>query len=101
MSHTFSVGLFSSFPFLSMSHSFSVSLFFHFSLSFLCPIQFHFRSFICMVYLITVEALVSGHPRDAKGLSATGAGRLRKCKNTEFAVPDRDLEIRGGGHPDP
>ena len=69
--------------------------FFHFSHSFLCPIQFHFRSFICMVYLITVEALVSGHPRDAKGLSATGAGRLRKCKNTEFAVPDPDLEIRG------
>ena len=54
-----------------------------------------------MVYLITAEALVSGHPRDAKGLSATGAGRLRKCKNTEFAVPDPDLEIRGAGHPGP
>ena len=60
-SDTFSVGLFSSFPFLSVPFIFSKS-FFHFSLSFLYPIQFHFRSFICMVYLITVEALVSGHP---------------------------------------
>ena len=32
----------------------------------------------------TVEALVSGHPRDAKKVSVTGAGRLRenvKIKN--------------------
>ena len=27
---------------------------------------------------ITVEALVSGHPRDAKKVSVTGAGRLRE-----------------------
>ena len=26
----------------------------------------------------TVEALVSGHPRDAKKVSVTGAGRLRE-----------------------
>ena len=29
-------------------------------------------------YCYTVEALVSGHPRDAKKLSVTGAGRLRE-----------------------
>ena len=28
--------------------------------------------------LYTVEALVSGHPRDAKKVSVTGAGRLRE-----------------------
>ena len=31
-----------------------------------------------------VEALVSGHHRDAKKMSITGAGRLRECENTEF-----------------
>ena len=30
-----------------------------------------------------VEALVCGHPRDAKKVSVTGADRLRECKNTE------------------
>ena len=33
-----------------------------------------------------MEALVSGHCRDS--VSITGAGRLRECKNTEFAVAD-------------
>ena len=32
----------------------------------------------------TMEALVSGHHRDAKKMSITGAGRLRECENTEF-----------------
>ena len=32
----------------------------------------------------TVEAPVSGHPREAEKVSATGAGRLRECVNTEF-----------------
>ena len=32
----------------------------------------------------TVEALVSGHHRDAKKVSITKAGRLRECENTEF-----------------
>ena len=32
----------------------------------------------------TMEALVSGHPREVKKVSITGAGRLRECKNTEF-----------------
>ena len=45
------------------------------------------------------------HPQDTKELSVTGAGRLRKCKKTDFAVPDPDREIGGGGggggeHPD-
>ena len=31
-----------------------------------------------------VEASVSGHPREAEKVSATGAGRLRECVNTEF-----------------
>ena len=31
-----------------------------------------------------VEAPVSGHPREAEKVSATGAGRLRECVNTEF-----------------
>ena len=33
---------------------------------------------------VTVEASISGHPREAEKLSATGAGRLRECANTEF-----------------
>ena len=32
----------------------------------------------------TVEAPVSGHPREAEKLSETGTGRLRDCVNTEF-----------------
>ena len=32
----------------------------------------------------TVEAFVSGDPRDAKKVSVTEAGRLRECKNTQF-----------------
>ena len=32
----------------------------------------------------TVEALVSGHPREEEKVSETGAGRLRECVNTEF-----------------
>ena len=32
----------------------------------------------------TVKAPVSGHPREAEKASATGAGRLRECVNTEF-----------------
>ncbi len=30
------------------------------------------------ILLSTVEALVSGHPRDGKKVSVTGAGRLRE-----------------------
>ena len=32
----------------------------------------------------TDKAPVSGHPREAEKVSATGAGRLRECVNTEF-----------------
>ena len=32
----------------------------------------------------TVESPVSGHTRDAEKVSATGAGRLRECENSEF-----------------
>ena len=67
MFHSFSVGLFSSLPFLSMSHSFSVGLFFTFPILFYVPFSFIFRSFSCMVYLNTVEALVSGQPREGGG----------------------------------
>lgn len=35
-------------------------------------------------YLHTVEALVSGHPWDAKNVLVTVAGHLREFKNTEF-----------------
>ena len=34
------------------------------------------------VKIHTVDALVSGNPRDAKKVSVTGAGRLGGCKNT-------------------
>ena len=30
------------------------------------------------------EALISGHPRDAKKVTETGADRLGECENTEF-----------------
>lgn len=32
----------------------------------------------------TVEAVVRGHPWDAKKVSVTGAGSLRECQNTDF-----------------
>ena len=32
----------------------------------------------------TVEDPVSGHPRKAENVSATGAGWLRECVNIEF-----------------
>ena len=32
---------------------------------------------------ITVEALVSGHPRDTKKVSVTGDGRLQECKSND------------------
>ena len=32
----------------------------------------------------TVEAPISGHPREAEKVSASGAGRLRECVNTEL-----------------
>ena len=31
-----------------------------------------------------LEALISGHPRDAKKVTETGADRLGECENTEF-----------------
>ena len=42
------------------------------------------KSFAPVSFGVTVEALVSGHPRGATKVSVTGAGRLRECKNTEF-----------------
>ena len=32
---------------------------------------------------ITVEALVSGHPRDTKKVFVTGDGRLQECKSND------------------
>ena len=40
---------------------------------------------------ITVEALVRRHPRDAKMVSVTGAGRLRESRNTGFAIIVRSI----------
>ena len=36
------------------------------------------------VSIDTVKAPVSGHLQEADQMSATGAGRLRECVNTEF-----------------
>ena len=47
-------------------------------------------NYVYVKYANTVEALLSGHPRDvrtpwdAKMVPVTGAGRLRECKNTKF-----------------
>ena len=41
------------------------------------------RQMWCTI-LSTVEAPLSGHSREAEKVSATGAGRLRECVNTEF-----------------
>jgi len=38
---------------------------------------------ILTMMMITVEALVGGHPQGMKRMSITGAGGLRECKNTE------------------
>ena len=32
----------------------------------------------------TVEAPVSGHPREAEKMSATGAGHVQECVNTKY-----------------
>lgn len=45
-----------------------------------------------------VEALVSGHPWDAKKVSITEAGHIQKCKNTEFLWEFRKMGIYEGGH---
>ena len=37
-----------------------------------------------MILIDTVEAPVSGHPRETEKVSATGTGHLRECVNTEF-----------------
>ena len=40
---------------------------------------------MCTIQLkATVEALISGHPRDVNRGSVTGAGRSWECENTEF-----------------
>ena len=38
------------------------------------------------IHAYTVEALVSGHPQDAKKVFVPGAGRLQECENTEFVL---------------
>ena len=50
-----------------------------------------------MSSLSAVEALVSGHPRVAKMVPITGAGRLRECKNTKFVWELRKTGFCGGG----
>ena len=44
-------------------------------------------------YIHTVEALVSGHPRDAKNVFVTGAGHLREFENTEFVWELRKMHF--------
>ena len=40
---------------------------------------------------------MSGHPREAKKFSVTGAGCLRECKNTEFVWELRKTAFCEGG----
>ena len=40
---------------------------------------------------------MSRHSRDAKKMSVTGAGLLRKCKNTEFVRELRKTAFCEGG----
>ena len=54
-------------------------------------LRLHFQNAILIVIVSilnlkgsTVKALVSGHPRGARKVSVTGAGRLRESENTEF-----------------
>ena len=48
---------------------------------------------------ITVEALVSGHPRDTKKVSVTGDGRLQECKsNDRVCRVLRNTGFCKGGH---
>ena len=48
------------------------------------------------MYNNTGKALEFGHPRDAKMVSVTAAGRLRECKNTEFVWELRKTGFCGG-----
>ena len=40
---------------------------------------------------------MSGHPREAKKFSITGAGCLRECQNTEFVWELRKTAFCEGG----
>ena len=44
-------------------------------------------------YIHTVEALVSGHPWDAKNVFVTGAGHLQEFKNTVFVWELRKMHF--------
>lgn len=48
--------------------------------------------------ICTVEALMSGHPGDAKEVSTTRTDYLLKCKNTEFVRKLRKTGFWKGGH---
>ena len=45
---------------------------------------------------VTVEALVSGHPRDAKKVSVTGVGRLREWFSQATTRGVRELMYASG-----
>ena len=50
-----------------------------------------------IIYIYTMEALVSGHPRVAKMVPLTGAGHFRECENTEFVWESRKTGFFEGG----
>ena len=45
----------------------------------------------------TVEASIGGHPQEAETVSATRAGRLRECLNTEFSLARVQTAFCQGG----
>ena len=47
--------------------------------------------------IVKWKLTVSGHPRDAKKVFITGAGRLRESKNTEFVWELRKTGFCEGG----
>ena len=56
------------------------------SLYFSCAIDSLFNKWMSVLYACvdTVKAPVSRHPREAKKVTTTGAGRSQECINTEF-----------------
>ena len=63
----------------------------------LASLIFHILFILNNKNIRRVEALVSGHGRDAKKVPVTGAGRLRECKNTEFVWEVRKTRFCEGG----
>lgn len=66
--------------FILVSSCFSSTVYYTFGITFSRSFLLHVSSSL----LLTVEALMSGHPQNTKKVSVTKAGRFWGCKNIEI-----------------